>query len=511
MEAEMRFSRQNAAWHYLDRNADGRSAAAPCLVDGAEVHTYWQARDLVTRISRVLTDSGIGHGDRVVIILPDSLAAVASILAVMRSGAIAVPLSPALTVADHHYVLLDSGAAAVIAPADAVAASQWPGDGLTGIRAWDQPSLLRAAASADPVAEPAPVAGDDAALIQYTSGSTGKPKGVVHTHRGLLAFPSGLGAHLGITQEDRCFSTAKLSFGYGFGNSVLLPFSVGASAVMHGRAVEPHAVASILRSARPTMLFSVPTLYAALLAMPNAAQRLDFSSVRLAVSAGEHLGAGLCERLRDTFGLSVLNGLGATECLHIFLATAPGDWSPGSTGHPVAGFEIEVRGDGGRRLADGEPGQLHVRGSSLGDRYWNRPQQSAATFRGGWVRTGDMMRREPDGGWSYIGRADDILNIGGMKVPPTEIEEEIRHVPGVSSCAVIGVADSDELIRIVAYVAPCPDAAPGLAERIHAELRTRLPAMKRPREIRVVDQIPTSSTGKIVRFAMRAWEKDTMS
>lgn len=494
---------QNAAWYYLDRNADA-TPEAPCLVDGTDVYTYAQLQELVARMGQVLAGSGVGHGDRVMITLPDSAAAVAVILAVMRRGAIAVPLSPALPAADHRYVLADSGASAVIAGDYA----RLTGDGMPPVRIWDQASLMRAAAAADAVGPPAPVDDADPALIQYTSGSTGKPKGVVHAHRGLLAFPGGLVPHLGITPGDRCFSTAKLSFGYGFGNSVLLPFAVGASAVMHGGAVEPHAIARILRSARPTFLFSVPTLYAAMLAMPDAAQRMDLSSVRMAVSAGEHLGAALSQRLRDTLGLSVVNGLGSTECLHIFLATAPGEWSPGSTGRPVPGFDVEVRDDDGHPLPDGEPGHLHVRGNSIGHRYWNRPEQSAATFRGGWVRTGDMMQRAPDGSWSYLGRADDILNIGGLKVPPAEIEDEIRQVPGVSSCAVIGVTDSDDLTRIVAYVAPRPDAGPELADRIRAELRTRLPAMKRPREIRVVDQLPTSSTGKIVRFAMRAWEKD---
>jgi acyl-coenzyme A synthetase/AMP-(fatty) acid ligase len=331
----------------------------------------------------------------------------------------------------------------------------------------------------------------------------------VHLHRGLLAFPRGLGGLLGITAADRVLSTAKLPFGYGFGNSLLLPFSVGASVVLFEGRVDPYAVSGLLSRYRPTLLFAVPTLYAALLAMPGAAERLDLSSVRTAVSAGEHLGAALSNRLTDAFGLRVVNGLGSTECLHIFVATEPGVTEPGLTGEPVPGFEVQVVDDHGRVLPDGGTGRLRVRGPSAADRYWRRPDLGAEVFDQGWVHTGDIMRREPGLGWRYLGREDNVLNVGGAKVLTSEIEEVLQTLPGVGSCAVVGVPDQDEVVRIVAHVVPV-DADDGqLRTRLAAGLRAALPPHKRPSTIRVVAELPTTSTGKTARFRIRQteWER----
>lgn len=505
----------NAGWWYLDRHLAEDTADALCLISDEGELTYRELQEQVCRVARILTEASVSPGDRVVLILRDGVTSVAGVLAAMRVGAVPVPVSPMLPVDDQRYVTADCGARAVVVEdadgelardfsyrfPDVLLWSRGPGRG--PVR-----SLTKDVAHATPLEAVSPRGAEDAALIQYTSGSTGRPKGVVHLHGGLLAFPQGLGRHLGITREDRFLSTAKLPFGYGFGNSLLLPFSVGASAVLFAGRAEPHAVADLLRRTRPTLLFAVPTLYAALLSMPQATERLDFSTVRLAVSAGEHLGPQLSTRLTETFGLTMVNGLGATECLHIVLATETGVSPPGSTGVTVLGFEAEVCDDEGQVLGAGGIGHLRVRGPSVADRYWNRPDLSAETFRDGWVYTGDTMMRDADLEWVYLGRSDNILNNGGMKILPSEVEEKIRAVSGVGTCAVVGVPDENDVTRIVAYVVPEAGETEQLSGRVQVALRQALPPFKRPQIIRLVDALPTTSTGKTARFLIRQREME---
>lgn len=503
----------NAAWWYLDRHLDLDTADALCLISEEGELTYQQLHERVCRTARVLTRGGLAPGDRLVTVLSDSVDAVATVLAAMRIGAVPVPISPMLTTDEQRYVIADSGARAVVvdeasAPLTSDFTERFSGTALwsRGAGAGPARSLADDVRRAVPLEEVTARTGEDPALIQYTSGSTGRPKGVVHLHRGLLSFPQGLGSHLGITREDRFLSTAKLPFGYGFGNSLLLPFSVGASVVLFAGRSDPHGVADLVHRTRPTLLFGVPTLYAALLDMPSAVERLDLSSVRLAVSAGEHLGARLSTRLSQEFGLTVVNGLGATECLHIFMATTPGVSPPGTTGAPVPGFEAEVVDDDGRVLGAGGTGHLRVRGASVGDHYWGRPGLSGESFRDGWVYTGDTMRLDAERGWVYLSRSDSILNVGGMKIVPTEIEDEIHAVPGVAACLVIGVPDEQDITRIVAHVVPAPGAADELRGRVLSALRKALPSYKRPRTIRLVDRIPLTSTGKTARHLSRQYE-----
>ncbi|MFF2655043.1 AMP-binding protein [Streptomyces sp. NPDC058045] len=510
----------NAGWWYLDRHLGGPAADAPCLITEDGELTYRALHLSVCRAARVLTEAGVGAGERVVLVLNDSATFVAGVLAAMRVGAVPVPVSPMLTPAEQRHVVADSGARAVVVEDAASESARALADGFPDVLMWSAGpaggtvrGLTEDMAHSTPLESVAARAPEDPAVIQYTSGSTGLPKGVVHRHGALLAFPEGFGGHLRITPQDRFLSTAKLPFGYGFGNSLLLPFSVGASAVLFRGRAEPHAVAALIARTRPTLLFAVPTLYAALLSLAEAAERPDFSTVRLAVSAGEHLGARLSTRLTEVFGLTVVNGLGATECLHIVLASEPGVSPPGATGVPVPGVEAEVCDDEGRVLDDGGTGRLRVRGPGVADCYWNAPDLSAGTFQDGWVYTGDTMRHDPEQGWLYLGRTDNILNVGGMKILPSEVEDAILGVPGVDACAVVGVPDEDDIVRIVAHVVPAAhtadtaDAADGLTGRILAALRTELQPFKRPRTIRLVDALPTTSTGKTARFVIRQREQ----
>ncbi|WP_020673053.1 benzoate-CoA ligase family protein [Amycolatopsis nigrescens] len=512
---------QNAGWWYLDRHlAEGR-AELTCLLSGDDTLSYRDLHQLAAQVARVFTEAGLVPGDRIVLVLHDHPLAVAAILAALRIGAVAVPINPVLSIDEQDYVVTDSGARGVVVETsggelagrlasrdDVTVWGKAAGDA-AATNLPDLPGLTELATAARPLPEVTARRPEDIAVIQYTSGTTGKPKGVVHRHRGLLRFPDGLGRALEMAAEDRCLSTAKLSFGYGFGNSLLLPLSAGAAAVLYPGRPEPHAIAGLLRTARPTVFFGVPTLYAALLAMPRAAERLDFSGVRLAVSAGEHLGATLRRKLFDTFGLDVVNGLGSTECLHIFLATLPGTTRRDTSGEPVAGFELEARDEAGNPVPSDEPGQLWVHGPSVADQYWNRPEETAATFRDGWVRTGDTVRYGPDSGWIYIGRSDDMLNVAGFKISPTELEEQVLKHPEVGSCAVVGIPDEDELTRIVVYAVPEPGVPEGLDTRLLSALRKALPSHKRPKVVRVVAELPRTSTGKIARFAVRRQELES--
>lgn len=503
----------NAAWWYLHRHLTQDTADAVALIGEEGELTYRGLHARVCRTARVLAEASVGPGDRVVTVLRDSVDAVACILAAMQVGAVPVPVSPMLPVDDQQYVVDDCRPSAVVVETADGELPQRLADN-SGVTVWSRgPGAGQVHGLTEAVAQAAALTtvcerdGADAALIQYTSGSTGRPKGVVHLHRGLLAFPQGLVKHLGITRDDRVLSTAKLPFGYGFGNSVLLPFSVGASAVLFAGRSEPHAVADLLRRTRPTLLCAVPTLYASLLSMPQAAERrLDFSSVRLAVSAGEHLGPQLSTRLTDTFGLTMVNGLGSTECLHIFLATVPGVSRPGVTGVPIPGFEAQVCDDEGRVLEAGGIGHLRVSGPSVADRYWDRPDTTAGTFRDGWVYTGDTMTYDVEQGWVYLGRSDNILNVGGMKIVPTEIEDEIMAVPGVHSCAVVGVPDDNDITRIVAHIVPEPGTGEELRGQVLAALRRTLPPFKRPQTVRLVEALPTTATGKTARYLIRRRE-----
>ncbi|QKW07486.1 AMP-binding protein [Streptomyces sp. NA04227] len=506
----------NAALWYLDRHLGLDTADAVALITEEGELTYRQLHERVCKAARVLADSGLGPGDRMVTVLPDGVLPVALVLAAMRLGAVPVPVSPLLTAEEQRYIVEDSGAVVVVHddPAGEVAADfaeRFPRAVLLTARPGGERPLPELVDAASPLWEAVARDGEDMAVIQYTSGSTGRPKGVVHLHRGLLAFPQGIGAHLGIGRADRVLSTAKLPFGYGFGNSLLLPFAVGASAILFRGRAEPHLVADLVQRHRPTVLFAVPTLYAAMLTLAGTGRRPDLSGVRLAVSAGEHLGALLGERFEEAYGLTLVNGLGSTECLHIFLATVAGVSPHGVTGVPVPGFEVQVCDEEDRVLPAGEMGHLRVRGPSTGARYLGLSELSAQTFRDGWVYTGDTLVDDPEGGWMYLGRSDSILNVGGLKILPSEIEDVINALEGVAGCAVVGVRDENEITRIVAHVVPRDPDDAGLRRTVIDAAREQLPVFKRPQTVRVVEELPVTSTGKTARHLIRRREMEKQS
>lgn len=457
---------------------------------------YRAVRSYAARLDR----AGIPPGTPGLVVADDAVPTVVAILALWWRGMVAVPISSMLTPTEVAFIAADCHARYL--HLDAKAAASLPADGPLDLPRggpdWAEP----AAAEPPPAVVAAP---DEVVLIQYTSGSTGVPKGVLHTAGGIEAILAGFGRVLDLRPDDRVLSTAKLSFGYGFGNSLLFPLAAGASVVLRENPPDVYGVAAAIARHRPTVLCAVPRIYAALLDRATGGEVPDLGSVRLAVSAGEHLPARVCADFTGTFGVPVVNGLGATEVLHIVVATRGTE--PGSTGTAVPGTTVTVRDDDGRVLPEGVEGRLHVAGPSVAAGYLDRPEAAARTFADGGAYTGDIVRREPDGRIGYICRRDDLLNLGGYKISPFEIEAAVRELAELRQCAVVGSRDERGLEQAVAYLVPMPDAdREDLRRAAWKAFRTGLPPFKRPAVVRIVDELPATSTGKLARFKLRVAE-----
>jgi benzoate-CoA ligase len=349
------------------------------------------------------------------------------------------------------------------------------------------------------VAPQYPTWDDSPALWLYTSGTTGTPKAAMHRHVDIKVVAETYGRQvLGIKPDDRCLSVAKLFFAYGLGNSMFFPMSVGATALLECARPTPLLFAERAAALQPTLLFGAPSFWGPLLAsdVPDDA----FASVRQGVSAGEALPARLYQRMRERFGVEVLDGIGSTEMLHIFISNRPGEARPASSGQPVPGYDVEIRDEQGA-VIDG-PGELYVRGESAAIGYWCRASASRRVFLGDWVRTGDTYVRNADDTYTYLGRLDDMLKAGGIWVSPSEVEDRLLAHPDVMEAAVVGVPDADELTKPVAYVVPMPGKHVDGDELI-AWCREGLAAFKRPRGVVELAELPKTATGKIRRNALR--------
>jgi benzoate-CoA ligase len=369
-----------------------------------------------------------------------------------------------------------------------------------GTHAFDE---LLAAASAELEAEP--TSKDDAAFWLYSSGSTGFPKGCVHLHHDMLvcmqAYARGV---LDISERDRCFSVAKLFFAYGLGNGLYFPFGVGATTVLFSGPPTPANVFDVVRKHRPTLFFSVPTSYAQLLAQDVEADL--FASVRWGVSAGEALPPALFERFRSRFGVTILDGIGSTEILHIFISNQAEAIRPGSSGKLVPGYEARLLDDDGQPVPTGEIGNLLVKGDSTCAMYWNKHEKTKDTIEGHWIRTGDKYSLDADGFYWYAGRSDDMLKVGGIWVSPVEVENALVEHPAVLECGVVGKEDQDRLVKPLAYVVLAAGASgtSELAQELQSFVRSRLADYKRPRWVEFVPELPKTATGKTQRFKLRA-------
>ncbi len=512
----------NAAAYLVDRRVeagDGGRVALHC--DGVDL-TYADLQALTARVAAGLAGLGVRREERVLFVMSDSHALAAGILGAMRAGMVAVPVSTMLTAADLGLLLADSRARVVVASpevADAAVGALAASDAAThlvvtgGARPavparvrladWDDVVAVGADGAEAPVA---PTAADAPALWLYTSGTTGAPKAAMHRHANIRHVCETYGAQvLGIRPDDRCLSVAKLFFAYGIGNSLFFPLSVGAMSILEPRRPTPATVAERAAADRPTVFYAVPAFYAAMLAAELPGDAL--AGVRVATSAGEALPAGLQERWTAHFGVDILDGLGSTEALHIFLSNAPGDIGPGTSGRPVPGYEVEIRTDDGSPAPVGTPGTLFVRGESIATGYWCRTATSRAVFQGAWLATGDTYVQNADGRYTCLGRSGDMLKAGGIWVSPTEVEARLLEHPDVVEAAVVAGQDADGLERPVACVVLGPNAGV-TADELVAFCREGLAHFKAPRAVLVVDALPRTATGKLQRFKVREYVVD---
>lgn len=341
---------------------------------------------------------------------------------------------------------------------------------------------------------------DDSAFWLYSSGSTGFPKGCVHLQHDMSYCTECYAKPvLGMKEDDITFSAAKLFFAYGLGNGLYFPFGVGASTVLYPGRPLAEDMFKVVQQNRPTIFFGVPTLYASMLALPDAEKRFDFSSVRVCVSAGESLPADILRRWQEKFHVDILDGIGSTEILHIFISNRAGEIRPGSTGKLVPGYEALITDESGHAVQQGEIGNLLIRGDSIAAYYWNKHEKTKDTMNGYWIHTGDKYYQDADGYFWYGGRSDDMLKVSGQWVSPVEVEAALISHPAVLECAVVGDMDADKLIKPRAYVVLNAgyEASPALADELKAFVKERLASFKYPRWIDFVAELPKTATGKI--------------
>ncbi|MFI9586647.1 AMP-binding protein [Streptomyces sp. NPDC052236] len=489
--------------------------ARPAFRQGHQVWTHGEVHDLARRTATVLADHGVGPGDRVLLALPDSITWVTAFLGAARLGAVAVLANPELTPAEHEFMADDAAVALCVTG---------PGleDRFAARRRLGADQLLALAPTATPTAACRPAGPRTPLYIQYTSGTTGRPKGVVHCHGDPATYHALIGERLlRITPADVALSVSKLYFAYGFGNAFVFPLFSGSSAVLVDRRPSPAAVDELVARHRVTLMYSVPSAYAALVTdRGDGGHAACFASVRAAVSAGEGMPAGLGEQVTELLGAPVLEQIGSTEAGHAFCANSLTHHTPGTVGRPVPGYEVELRDRAGRPVAEGSEGDMWVRGPTVTPGYLNLPEETARTLVGGWLATRDRARREPDGSYRHLGRADDMEMVGGITVSPLEVEEVLRAHPAVREVAVAAVTDDRGATRLRAFVVTSTDTTDTIdataaddttdttvATRIEAALialaRTRLAPFKVPRTVTVVRSLPRTSTGKLRRHLVR--------
>ena len=514
----------NFAADILKRNLDAGRGDKLAFIDDNGAYTYAALADRVERFGRVLRSLGIRREERILICLFDGIDWPTAFLGAIKAGVVAVPVNTLMTEDDYRFMLRDSRARALVVSeplygkfADAIKES----DDLdhvivSGNDAHAHLSFARLMAEADipaktqsaAVAPAAATTRDDMCFWLYTSGSTGRPKGAVHTHADLKLTDELYAAPLlGITENDICYSVAKLFFAYGLGNALTFPMSAGATTVLLAARPTPEAVTALLKKHGVTVFYAVPTFYAAFLASAAAPARTELK-LRRCVSAGEALPPDIGRRWSERYGCDILDGIGSTEMLHIFVSNRPGDVKYGTTGKPVPGYDVRLVDDDGHIVtARGEMGELQVRGPTSAVTYWNNREQSRATFLGEWTRSGDKYVEDEDGYFVYCGRRDDMLKVSGMYVSPFEVEEALIAHPAVLEAAVVGHPDADTLIKPKAFVvlqetAAAEDRA-ALAATLQNEVKDRIGVWKYPRWIEFVETLPKTATGKIQRYKLR--------
>jgi benzoate-CoA ligase family protein len=511
--AEVLPPRFNAAAWFIDRRLDQGRGGTPAVRYEGRTLTYADVHELVNRTGNALLGLGLGAEDRVLLLCLDAPEFVGAFWGAIKMGAVPIPVNTLLRPDDWLYCLEDSKARAAVVSAPLLAAATPALDAARHLRhvlvaggpAGRHLGYEDRLAGASPHLLAADTSRDEPAFWLYSSGSTGAPKGAVHLHHDMVVCAETYGRQvLGIRPDDVVFSAAKLFFAYGLGNAGYFPLSVGAQAVLYPHRVTPAAAFEVLRQHRPTLFFGGPALYAAMLAFEGA-RADDLLSVRLCVSAGEALPEEIFTRWRERFGVEIIDGIGTTEILHIFLSNRPGAVRPGSSGLPVPGYEAVVVDEEGRALPPGEIGDLRVKGDSIMAYYWNQPEKTKAALSGSWIHTGDKYLRDAEGFFWYQGRADDMLKVSGAWVSPVEVEATLMKHPAVLQAAVVGQEDRDRLVKPKAFVVlkDAGQAGPALAAELQAFVKDRIAPYKFPRWIEFKAELPMTATGKIQRFKLR--------
>jgi benzoate-CoA ligase len=509
--------RYNAAADLLDRNLEaGRGASIAIRAAGGRELTYAQVAASANGFGNALRELGVEIENRVLMAVLDGPEFAATFFGAIKLGAVPVPVNTNLKPQDYAYFLNDSRAkAAVVSEPLAPLIREVRGElrHLRHLVVVGQPehgelgwSALVAGAS-DRL-DPADTNRDDMCFWLYSSGTTGFPKGVVHLQHDMRCCIENYAKPiLNPDANDVAFSVAKLYFAYGLGNALYFPFSVGATTVLLAGPPAPGVVLDLVKHQRPTLYYGVPTSYANLLAAgPALWGAADFSSVRVCVSAGEPLSGSLLERWRARTGTDILDGIGSTECCHIFISNRLGAIRPDSSGRMVPGYEARIVDEEGSDVPDGEVGTLLVKGDSIGERYWNQHERTKRTIRGEWIDTGDKYVRDADGFFTYQGRSDDMFKVGGIWVSPSEVESTINGHEAVVECAVVAVIDEERLLRPEAYVVLQSGRAggPELEVELRDHVRGRIAHFKCPRDFHFVTELPKTATGKIQRYRLRA-------
>jgi benzoate-CoA ligase family protein len=507
----------NAASHFVDRHVtEGRGGHVAIECGDARI-TYADVQRHVNRCGSALGGIGVRPEDRVLLLLLDGPEFVYSFFGAIKIGAVPVPLNTLWKPADYQYVIRDSRATVLIVSAELLGGIERIPDaarralrhiivvgGAEGAEAYTAFTRFESQGSAELEAEP--TSRDAPAFWLYSSGSTGAPKGCVHLQHDMVVCAELFGKGvLGIHHSDRTFSVAKLFFAYGLGNALYFPFSVGATTILWPGPPTAAHVYAVIEKHRPTLFYSVPTSYGMLLAHTRPGPDFDLSSIRLGVSAGEALPAALYERFKQRFGVDIVDGIGSTESLHMFISNRPDAIRPGSSGQLVRGYEARLLDDEGDPVLPGDIGNLWIRGDSICAGYWNQHEKTKSTIEGHWIRTGDKYTLDVDGYYWYAGRTDDMLKVGGLWVSPVEVESALVAHEAVLECGVVGHEDHDGLVKPMAFVVLRDGVAgsPELAKELQQVVRDRLAEYKRPRWVEFVADLPKTATGKIQRFRLR--------
>jgi 4-hydroxybenzoate-CoA ligase len=515
----------NAAEYFVDRNIrEGRGEKVAIYTEKRN-YTYNDVEKMTNKTANAFIERGLRIDDRIMLLMLDVPAFYAVFWGAIKMGAVPIPINTMMTPSDYEYYLNDSRAKALVVSEqllpminqiegdlpylrDLIIASEDSGVCIPFKQNYKRASSTFKAAQTN---------ADDVAFWLYSSGSTGAPKGTVHSQYDMVASAETFGHQvLQLTEDDICFSAARLFFAYGLGNGMFLPMSIGASAILNPDPPTPKGVFSYLERFKPTVFFGIPTLYGQMLEYkarqdneagikpdPNGPHEL--SSVRICFSAGEALPADLYHRWKDRFGLDIIDGIGSTEMLHIFLTNRPGDIRPGSTGKAVPGYDLKLVDDEGKEVPEGEIGTLLVKGESAAQHYWRKRDKTRTTMQGEWINTGDKYYIDNEGYYWCAGRSDDMLKVGGIWVSPLEVENCLSEHPAVLECAVVGFLDDKQLVKPKAHVVLRENyqASDELRQELKQWALDRMAKFKHPRRIEFVDELPKSSTGKIQRFKLR--------